>query len=147
MTQLVLRRFGPTPYGTFGELTVFGEVFYTVERRWLRNERHISCIPHGRYKLHWLPTTTHVPAAYGRHTWYVEGDTVGLDGSRDRSRIALHIGNVQSDVSGCIAIGKDLGWLQDQWGVVRSTEALTDLLYLIGHSEAHTLSVMGTLSG
>ena len=57
---LILKRYGSTPYGTFGELNIRGKVFYTVERQWLDNVRSISCVPilpeqimrHGIYNLY-----------------------------------------------------------------------------------------------
>ena len=77
---LILKRYGSTPYGTFGELNIRGKVFYTVERQWLDNVRSISCVPLGRYELKWRKTTTSVPENFDSHTWYLVGDSVGMVG-------------------------------------------------------------------
>lgn len=131
--RLTLERYGSTPYGTFGELTVEGETFYTVERPWKDNEKGVSCVPLGHYSMVWMPTTTPVPSMFRGHTWYLNGGTVTChhEGAH-RTRIAMHIGNVCTDVQGCIAIGKGLGYLSGKWAVTASRDALKDIYRLVG---------------
>lgn len=146
--NLVLKRFGSTPYGTFGVIHIDGEEFYTVERPWLHNQPGVSCVPLGEYSLKWQPTTTKVPSVYEGYTWYLDGEDVSPDhvSEKSRTRCALHIANKFTEVNGCIAIGKGLGYIGDCWGIVSSTVGMTDLLSLIGPGE-HSLSIIAGKMG
>lgn len=151
MMDLELVRFGSTPYGTFGKLLIPQgpdiRKFYTVERPWLDNEVGVSCVPLGEYGLIWLPTTTPVPAKYNGHTWYLEGDTVGLEpGQKQRSRVAVHIGNTMADLRGCIAPGANLTSLEGAWGVGRSRASMDDIYALLG-PEHHRLTISAAPMG
>ncbi len=119
---VTLRRWGHTPHGTFGDLTVgvsWDKAFecYTVERPWIDNERFISCIPCGTYPL--------------RPCHYNQGDyaTWEVCGVLERDEIKIHIGNTIDDLLGCIAPGTGLGWLRGRttnlmrWAVVNSRSA------------------------
>lgn len=124
MTTAVLERFCYAPEGTFGRLLLPDvQTLYTVERPWLDNAPYQSCVPEGDYALTRLPTTTPVPDAFRGTTWYLEGGTVGIDKGR-RTRIAIHIANVPSDVAGCIGVGLALGTLDGAWAVHNSRFAL-----------------------
>ena len=135
---MILTRYGSTPFGTLGELKVSGHKFYTIEKPWRDNQPMVSCVPLGEYSLIWLPTTTSVPSEYNGHTWYLEGETVGLDaGRKARSRCCIHVGNVDDDVQGCIAIGMGLGYIDKRWAVTGSRVAMSVLLDVVGpiHTE------------
>ena len=138
---------GSSPMGTFGKLIVQSEVFYTVERPWVDNKPFESCIPLGDYRLLWRPTTTAVPEEFDGHTWYLEGEHVGLyDGDKARSRCCLHIANTSDNVNGCIGPGLGLGALSQNWAVLSSRPALLKLLQLVGPQDAE-LSINNTLMG
>jgi len=140
VSSLVLTRYGSTPYGTFGQIKVGKETFYTCERPWLENKPHVSCIPLGCYSLLLLPTTTLVPSSYGEETWYFDGETVAaIPDTRQRSRCAIHIGNISSDVSGCVLLGTSLGWVKGCWGVLSSRAALERFSQAVGRVNHHIL--------
>ena len=135
--EMLLERYGSTPFGTFGQLTVAARMFYTVEKPWRNNTPNVSCIPFEHYQLRWLPTTTAVPDEYGGHTWYVIGGTVGFDpGAAKRSRVAIHVGNTSEDIQGCIAVGQNLGVVNNRWGITSSRNAMLELLDIVGPEDA-----------
>lgn len=112
--------------GTFGEIVIDGEKFFTVERPWLGNEPFYSCVPEGLYKCSMEDTTTPVPKSFSDKTWYLVGGSVGLNVGQ-RTRIAIHIANIAKDVAGCIGVGLSMGCVRNQWAVQRSSDALERL--------------------
>lgn len=140
--RLTLKRYGSTPNGTFGELQVNGQTFYTVERPWKDNEKGVSSVPLGHYSLVWMPTTTPVPSLFRGHTWYLNGGTVTChhEGAH-RTRCAFHIANVFDDVDGCVGVGRGLGYLDRKWAVSGSRDALKDLYKLIG-GQNHLIDII-----
>lgn len=136
--QWVLRRFGSTPFGTFGELRIpgFDQVFKTVECPWLNNKPYTSCIPLGFYDLMWLETSTSVPEIYDDHTWYMMSEHVGYRDNKYRTNCAIHKGNTQKSVTGCIAVGLEFGWIDNSWAVTNSGKAMERLFDFAGGSDA-----------
>ena len=51
MLEAILNRYSYHPHGTIGELHIKEHSFYTAERPWLDNQKSISCIPTGEYKV------------------------------------------------------------------------------------------------
>ena len=151
--KIVQQCIGSSPFGRFSAWHLQDRVFYTVEKPWASNTPYQSCVPLGEYRLLWRPTTTKVPHQFDGHTWYLVGDTVGLEkGEKRRWGCAIHIGNTDEDVEGCIAPGLALGALKSRhsdrarWGVTASTQAMLNLLQLLG-PEDHELSINNTLMG
>jgi hypothetical protein len=140
---LTLTRYGSTPYGVFGDITAGDQVFYTIEQIWNDNRKGQSCVPLGEYLLLWQPTTTNVPASYGGHTWYLEGDTVSAlhESAKARTRCAFHVANTSADVRGCVGVGEVLTSLAGQWAVGRSRNAMERLLQEIGKGD-HYLNIV-----
>lgn len=116
--------------GTFGEIVIGAEKFFTVERPWLGNEPFYSCVPEGVYNCSMEPTTTPVPPSFGDRTWYLVGGSVGLNVGH-RTRIAIHVANIAKDVAGCIGVGLSMGCIRNQWAVQRSSDALERLGQLL----------------
>ena len=68
---------------------------YTLELPWRDNERQVSCIPPGKYRL--------------KHFHSVKfGHCLELQQVPDRDAILIHAGNYNRDTHGCILIGANL---------------------------------------
>lgn len=92
MKTITLKRFYHTDV-TLGEVLIDGKVVcYSLELPDLGNQRNISCIPKGKYKLK-IRTT----AKRGQHL-----EVVGVP---NRNSILIHSGNSVSDIKGCILLG------------------------------------------
>ena len=144
---IILQRFGSTPFGTFGRIVIDGKTYFTLERQWSNNEPGVSCVPLGSYTLHWQPTTTPVPDSYDGYTWYLDGESVSRNhaSEKPRTRIAVHIGNTQKDIRGCIAVGRSLSMIGKEWAISSSNAALTDLLEAIGPGNHQLMIIDGAM--
>jgi hypothetical protein len=97
--------------GTFGRLSCPEFRCYTVERPWKGNQPNISCFPVGFYPL--------VLGVFHKGN-YPAYEIQRVPG---RSLIKIHIANRAKEVMGCIAPGFELGWVEDSWAVLASTQA------------------------
>jgi hypothetical protein len=114
-----LERFAYVPgMGTFGVLSIpdVGFQCYSVEQDWENNLPRLSCIPEGLYRI------TLGRYNRGGYPAYVLHDVPG------RTHIKIHRGNTLDDLMGCIAPGKELGVLHDQWAVLKSTQAYAEFM-------------------
>jgi hypothetical protein len=104
-----------TENSTIGELFINGERFCdTLENPWLNNQRNISCIPEGQYKVRLrLPRES----ATRDYLHLLVQDVP------NRDYILFHIGNTAKDTSGCILVGQ--GSEQD---VVYNSQLAMDLV-------------------
>ena len=95
--NLLLIRDMFTDESTIGELFINGERFCdTLELPYLNNQRSISCIPEGQYKVRMrLP----IESATRDYLHLLVQDV------KDRSYILFHIGNTAKDTRGCILVG------------------------------------------
>jgi len=98
MINLLLIRDMFTENSTIGELFVNGERFCdTLENPWLDNQRNISCIPEGKYKVRLrLPRES----ATRDYIHLLVQDVP------NRDYILFHIGNTAKDTRGCILVGQ-----------------------------------------
>ena len=94
---------------TFSENSVIGELFLngermcdTLENPWLDNQRNISCIPEGEYK---------VRLRLARESASRDYLHLLVQDVPNRDWILFHRGNTAKDTSGCILVG--LGSQQD----------------------------------
>jgi len=94
--------------GTFGKLIVDDFECYTVERPWRNNQEDVSCIPCGKYIIE---------KSFYNHGGYEAYEILDVP---NRTEIKIHIGNVMTNVKGCIAVGDGLGCLMDYWSVINS---------------------------
>ena len=113
--ELVLKR-SYFEKGTNGALFVNGQFLcFTIELPWRENQRHISCIPEGRYEIilrHSKRFRNHL------HVQDVKG----------RSLILIHpANNALKELRGCIAPVSQLTDIGKGW---KSREALNKLLTL-----------------
>lgn len=113
--NLLLIRDTFTKESTIGKLFINGESFCdTLENPYINNERNISCIPEGSYKVRLrLPRES----ATRDYLHLLVQDVP------NRDWILFHIGNTAKDTSGCILVGS--GRQQD---VVENSRLAMDLL-------------------
>ena len=113
--NLLLIRDTFTKESTIGKLFINGESFCdTLENPYINNERNVSCIPEGQYKVRLrLPRES----ATRDYLHLLVQDVP------NRSYILFHIGNTAKDTSGCILVGN--GRQQD---VVENSRLAMDLL-------------------
>lgn len=126
MSFILIERFGYTPFGTFGRLIYGDNRYFTVELPWKNNEKRVSCIPEGRYKVKWYNAPT-----FGK-TLAVVGGTVSLyeDPKFKRSAVLFHKANTMDDLEGCIGLGTSLGYISAKWAVTNSSVATKEFLGL-----------------
>ena len=113
--NLLLIRDTFTKESTIGKLFINGESFCdTLENPYINNERNISCIPEGQYKVRLrLPRES----ATRNYLHLLVQDVP------NRDFILVHIGNYPSQTQGCILVGN--GRQQD---VVENSRLAMDLV-------------------
>ena len=103
-------------FGTFGVFAVRGNpICVTLEKRWLGNERNVSCIPVGTYEAE---PFVHDKFGQVYHVLDVPG----------RSQILIHPANLESELQGCIAPGLTFS----HNGVFSSRDAMKRLFQATG---------------
>jgi hypothetical protein len=123
-TRCILIRTSDDGTQTLGSLLVINEgiekIFATLEPAWIQNQRHISCIPWGRYTLR-----KRASPKYGEHL-HVQ-DVMGRDW------ILMHKGNYRDDTSGCVLVGKRHADLNGdgKLDTIRSGDAMKELLEML----------------
>ena len=97
LINLLIIRDTFTKESTIGELFLDGErISDTLENPWIDNQRRVSCIPEGEYKVRIrLPRES----ATRDYIHLLVKDVP------DRDYILFHIGNKPKDTSGCILVG------------------------------------------
>ena len=121
-TYTLKRRYFET--GTFSTLhrEDGSKVCVFVERPWLDNAANVSCIPEGEYRA----KKTDSPK-FGE-SYYLEGETVSLNGPSKRTHILIHAANLPEELHGCLAPGLDFSSLAGQWAVCSSKVALGEVM-------------------
>ena len=113
--NLLLIRDTFTKESTIGKLFINGESFCdTLENPYINNERNISCIPEGQYKVRLRLARESATRDY----YYLLVQDVP-----NRDFILVHIGNYPSQTQGCILVGN--GRQQD---VVENSRLAMDLV-------------------
>ena len=96
--NLLLIRDDFSDKSTLGKMFLNGEMFcQTLELPYLDNQRSISCIPEGEYKVR---LRTAKESATRDYLHLLVQDVKG------RSYILVHIGNFPKDTKGCILVGQ-----------------------------------------
>ena len=95
-------------------------LFNTVELPWKNNERRVSCIPAGTYKV-----IKHKSPKFGECLWIQ--DVPG------RSEILIHVANKSSELLGCIGVGSAINDIDDDEtpDVINSKSTLKQLVALM----------------
>ena len=113
--NLLLIRDTFTEESTIGELFLNGErMCDTLENPYINNERRISCIPEGEYKVR-LRTARESASRDYLHLL--------VQDVPNRKWILLHRGNYASDTNGCVLVG-----LGTQHNKVNNSRLAMDLL-------------------
>jgi hypothetical protein len=139
--QVFLRRFAYTPQGTFGRLGVDGFTCFTVELPWKGNERNISCIPTGYYRLELGTHYRNTPDTSDDYACYEVKGVLGRD------LIKIHIGNTIDDIKGCISPGCRLGSLKrknenaSKWAVLCSRRTHEEFMQAMEGVKSATLCI------
>jgi hypothetical protein len=137
--DLELIRYGNTPKGVFGEITILGKKYQTVEKPYINNEPFISSVPAGEYRL--------VPHPSKRHgkTWALVNEDLGVYQwdvpEAKRYAILIHVANRPRELEGCIGIGRELGAIGQDWAVLNSRNSINEILALLAQEEGHTLTI------
>jgi|ERR1017187_76140 hypothetical protein len=106
--------------GTFGMLNVdTGESWHSLELPWRNNDHGTSCIPSGVYTCHWINSPKHGPCY----------EVMNVP---NRSMVEIHSANFAGDVAlgkqsqllGCIALGKEVGEMTGQQAILNSKLAV-----------------------
>ena len=119
MKEVYLFRIRRSDQGTEGILVTENFNCKTLELPWRNNQKGISCIPAGTYKVE-----IRISNKYGRIYWVRKVP--------NRTYILIHSGNYAGDknkgfkthVMGCILLGKKSGYLGGQVAVLNSRIAV-----------------------
>lgn len=120
MDRLILERLETGDQGTFGQIRIGTEVFFTGELPWRDNQSNISCIPCGVYNC-----TYTYSKRFKKFMYLVEN----VNG---RSGIRIHSANFMGDKSlgyfsqlhGCISLGLKIGVFENQKTILVSSTAV-----------------------
>jgi len=135
MRQLRLVRVTECNGATLGVLCLDDSPeFVTLEDAWRDNERQISCIPQGRYKvkLHRSPRF---------------GVVYRVEDVPQRSDILIHAGNTHKDTHGCILLGMQFGKLGSNSAILASRSALVQFMEKMGNTPEAQLVVIDAYGG
>ena len=87
-----------TDKSTIGKLFLDGELFcYTLELPYRDNQRSISCIPAGEYKVRMRTAKESATRDYLH---------LLIEDVKDRTYILFHRGNTAKDTRGCVLVGQ-----------------------------------------
>lgn len=131
MKCVKITRWAYFPWATVGEILVEDFRGAVLELPWRENERNLSCIPAGTYRMR-------LGSFKGRYANYELQDVPG------RSAIELHRGNVLEDTNGCPLIGTSLVIVTHSRSVYlsESTAAFLDFMTAMGGVSEATLVIL-----
>lgn len=121
MRTVTMTRTETGPNGTFGNLiTDSGFQCYFVERTWADNKVGESCI---------LPKPGD-KASY--ECWIVDstkyGKVYGIQKTPGRDHILFHPANWSRQLEGCVALGRAIGYVMGETGVMGSRDAVAGFM-------------------
>ena len=148
--NITLDRFAYTPTETQGGLVAGHEVFYTLERPWIKGiyaggKSFESCVPDGEYELSPFvrPNGDKVFALFNPDlgVWLNKDDRPDGHG---RYLILIHAGNTVRDVVGCIAPGESR-IIHDNQVFVTNSRVTMDKILGVLHGASHRLLIRPAL--
>lgn len=135
MEAYLIRQYHSTH--TYGMLiTDTGQIFYSIERPWLNNQRNISCIPPGTYRTTFLPRSA---SGKYKNVWHIQNVP-------NRGGILIHNGNFVSHSKGCLILGFKKGVLGGTPAVLQSRKGMRELNKAINENEFN-LTIIGDPDG
>lgn len=108
--------------------------FVTLEEAWRDNERKISCIPIGRYKI--KPRNS--PS---------RGRVYEVMDVPERSHILIHAGNTHKDTEGCILLGMQFGKIDSESAILASRSAMQRFMALMAGTPETELVIVDAYGG
>ena len=107
--KLRLLRYYDSGRSTAGLLFINGEfACHTLENPWKGNQRRVSCVPEGKYRL-----ALRTEGGWGDRAKEKFPDMhkgmIELQDVPDRTFILMHWGNYPKDTEGCVLLGKTAG--------------------------------------
>ena len=131
MKKLTLKRINSSSECVLGVLELDDkEICKTLELPWRDNQKGISCIPAGEYKLSPYPSSRF-------------GEVYIVNDVSNRTGILIHTGNTADDIEGCILVGDSYGKLNGKKAVLNSRQAFNLLKETLGEEE-YLLNVVDT---
>jgi hypothetical protein len=135
MKQLRLVRVTEHNGATMGVLCIDGSPeMVTLEDAWRDNEKQVSCIPVGRYKV-----------KLNRSPRF--GITYQVMDVPDRSHILIHAGNTHKDTRGCILVGLQFSKSGTDTAILASRSAFIKFMELMGNDPEAELLVIDAYGG
>lgn len=129
MDKIILTRIYDDGIQTLGVLISYKIRMFTLELAWKNNQKKISCIPKGTYKV--IPRTS---TKYGNH--------FHITNVQNRDAILFHAGNKHSDILGCILVGLGLKDINTD-GLVDLTQSRNAMnLLLRNHPNGFDLEIV-----
>lgn len=128
-SDITLIRLAENSSGTFGVL-IHGDTPFavTLERRWLNNQRNVSCIPWGVYTCRRVDSPRF-------------GDTFEVTNVPGRSHILFHKGNLDDDSHGCILVGEEFDPVLGSYGILSSRKGFDELMDRMADRDEFSLSI------
>ena len=136
MINAKLIRYKRTSTETLGCLVISGQVFYILEPTWRNNEKNISCIPAGNYRVNFLERS-------GSGKYKPCFHVVNVP---NRLGILIHNGNIYKHTKGCLIIGTREGVLANNLAVLNSRYALRKLVTLVDKQNFNLEVIDGLVS-
>lgn len=131
MKKLTLKRINSSSECVLGVLELDDkEVCKTLELPWRDNQKGISCIPAGEYKLSPYPSSRF-------------GEVYIVNDVPNRTGILIHTGNTADDIEGCILVGNAHAKLNGKKAVLNSKQTFKVLKELLGNEE-YILNIVDT---
>lgn len=131
MKKITLKRINSSSECVLGVLELDNkEICKTLELPWRDNQKGISCIPTGEYKLSPYPSSRF-------------GEVYIVNDVPNRTGILIHTGNTADDIEGCILVGDSYGKLNGKKAVLNSRQAFNLLKETLGEEE-YLLNVVDT---
>jgi len=130
---IILVRYSESQIGTRGKLITTDKngnlkEFHTLEKQWKNNQNQISCIPTGKY-----PISFEYSPSFKQNLWE-------LKNVPNRNEIKIHPANKESQLLGCIALGKTI----TPSGIGLSKKAIEEFHSLLNTSANHIIHIVST---